>query len=174
MSANHYGWLVQYDNEERFLEAVRAAHRRWGRRVRAYAPYPVEGLDEALQYRPSPIPAIMFCAGLTGAVGAFYLQWYAVHDWPLNVGGRPIASWPSFIPITFELTVLTAALTGLCSLLILARLPRLDHPTFGAQSFQRASQDRFFVSVVDESAPLDRAQVLGGLPQALSLEELFR
>lgn len=90
---------------------------------------------------------IMLLAGIAGAGGGFFLQWYAARDYPLNVGGRPLNSWPAFVPITFELTVLTAALVGVLTLLCLAGLPRLHHPVFADPRFKRASQDRFFICI---------------------------
>jgi hypothetical protein len=89
----------------------------------------------------------MLCAGIAGASGGFFLQWFAAHDYPLNVGGRPLASWPAFVPITFELTVLTAALVGVVAFFFLTGLPRLHHPVFTDPRFQRASQDRFFLCI---------------------------
>ena len=87
----------------------------------------------------------MLLAGIAGASGGFFLQWFAARDYPLNVGGRPLNSWPAFIPITFELTVLTSALVGVLAFLWLAGFPRLHHPVFADPRFKRASQDRFFI-----------------------------
>jgi hypothetical protein len=113
--------------------------------IDAYTPYPVEpGL---LREPKTPIAPIMFVAAMIGACGGFYLQWHAARDYPINVGGRPINSWPAFVPITFELTVLTSALVGVAAFLFLAGLPRLHHPVFADSRFRRASQDRFFICV---------------------------
>ena len=112
-------------------------------RLEAYTPYPVEA--EAQPGETTPIAWIMLLAGAIGASGGFYLQWFAAHDYPLNIGGRPLNSWPSFIPITFELTVLTAALVGVFAFFCLAGFPRLHHPVFSDPRFKRASQDRFFI-----------------------------
>ena len=89
----------------------------------------------------------MLLAGAAGASGGFFMQWFAARDYPLNVGGRPLNSWPAFIPITFELTVLTAALAGVIAFFWLAGFPRLHHPVFSDPRFKRASQDRFFICI---------------------------
>jgi hypothetical protein len=142
-----YGTLASFKDENSFAAALTALREEGFRRLEAYTPYAVEYAADEMPEIRSPIPTVMFLAGLAGAAGGFYLQWYAAHDYPLNVGGRPLASWPAFLPITFELTVLCAALCGVGALLFLARLPRLDHPVFSDPNFRRASQDRFFICI---------------------------
>jgi len=102
---------------------------------------------------------LVLAAGLIGAGGGFFLQWFATRDYPLNVGGRPVFSWPAFVPVTFELTVLTAALVGVGALLWLSRLPRLDHPLFALPVFARATQDRYFLGVRAADPRFDRRRV---------------
>ncbi len=147
MSTEVYGVMAEFTSEEEYLGALKRVRATGYRRLDTFTPYRVEGEDELRTEPPSPIPWIMFSAGLLGGAGAFFLQWYACRDYPLNVGGRPIFSWPSYIPITFELTVLTAALVGTASMLWIAGLPRLDHPVFSDPRFRRASQDRFFICI---------------------------
>jgi hypothetical protein len=143
MKTPTHGLLAAFASEESFHAALRALREAGCVRVDAYTPYPVEaGL---LPRTATPIGWIMLAAGAAGLGGGFFLQWYAARDYPLNVGGRPINSWPAFIPITFELTVLTAALVGVFALFCLAGLPRLDHPVFSDPRFKRASRDRFFI-----------------------------
>jgi hypothetical protein len=117
----------------------------------------------------------MFFAGALGGSGAFFMQWYACRDYPLDVGGRPINSWPSYIPITFELTVLTAALAGAASLLWLAGLPRLDYPVFSDARFRRASQDRFFICIRSDDPRYSEAPAKGAFQgtEPESIEEVF-
>jgi hypothetical protein len=143
MKTPAHGLLAAFASEESFHAALRGLRAAGCVRIDAYTPYPVEaGL---LPRTASPIGWIMLAAGITGLGGGFFLQWYAARDYPINVGGRPVNSWPSFIPITFELTVLTAALVGVTAFFCFAGFPHLHHPVFSDPRFKRASQDRFFV-----------------------------
>ena len=143
MKAPVHGLLAAYASEKTFRAALRGLREAGCVRVDAYTPYPLEaGL---LPQAATPVGWIMLLAGVIGASGGFFLQWFAARDYPVNVGGRPLNSWPAFIPITFELTVLTAALVGVVTLFCLAGLPRLHHPVFTDPDFKRASQDRFFI-----------------------------
>ena len=141
-----HGLLAAFADEASFRIAIRKLRETGCTRIDAYTPYPLE--TGILPQATTPVGWIMFCAGVLGASGGFFLQWFATHDYPLNVGGRPLNSWPAFIPITFELTVLTAALVGVLTLLFLAGLPRLHHPVLTDPRFKRASQDRFFICVL--------------------------
>ncbi len=115
--------------------------------MEAYSPFPIDELSGPASGRTA-MPAIVFAGGCFGLVGGFFMQYYAAAiDYPLNIGGRPLNSWPSFIPVTFELTVLCAALAGLIGMLALNRLPMPYHPVFNVPEFGRASQDRFFLSI---------------------------
>ena len=145
MKSPVYGMLAAFTGEASFQSALRKLREAGYVRIDAYTPYPLEAgmLPEA----PTPIGWIMFFAGVFGAAGGFYLQWFAARDYPVDVGGRPLNSWPAFIPITFEVTVLSAALVGILSLFWLTGLPRLHHPVFADPRFKRASQDRFFICV---------------------------
>jgi len=145
MNAPIHGLLVAFTSEKSFRTAFHHLRETGCTRLEAYTPYAVE--PGVLPGATTPMASIMLRAGVIGAGGGFYLQWFAAHDYPLNVGGRPLNSWPAFIPITFELTVLTAALVGVLAFFCLARLPRLHHPVFADPRFRRASQDRFFICV---------------------------
>jgi len=140
-----YGMLAAFASEAACRAAMRSIRDAGCARVDAYTPYPVE--PALLLGARTPIAAIMFVAATVGAVGGFFLQWYAARDYPINVGGRPIDSWPAFVPVTFELAVLTSALAGMIAFLCLSGLPRLHHPVFSHPGFKRASQDRFFLCV---------------------------
>ena len=114
----------------------------------AYSPNAVDGLAEALGFTKTRLPLITLLGGIVGGLTAYVMQWYsAVVDYPLNVGGRPLHSWPAFIPITFELTVLFAAVAGLIGMLWLNRLPKPYHPVFNVPEFKLASQTRFFLCI---------------------------
>ncbi len=152
-----YGLMAEFDTAEIILAAARRAFEEGYRRMDAYTPLPVEGLAEALGFRRNRIPLIVLLGGLIGCFGGFSLQyWIAVNDYPINVGGRPLNSWPSFIPVTFELTVLVAALSALFGLLVLNKLPRPYHPVFNVPRFELASRNRFFLCIEARDPRFDR------------------
>ena len=114
----------------------------------AYSPFPVEGLAEAIGFHRSQIPLIVLIGGILGCLGGFFLQyWVAVLDYPIIVGGRPLNSWPAFIPVTFEVTILVASLSAFFGVLALNGLPMPYHPVFNVERFQLASRNRFFLCI---------------------------
>ena len=152
-----YGLMAEFETPEALLAAAQAAHARGYRRLDAYSPFPVEGLAEAIGFTKNRIPMIVAGGGLLGGGLAYFMQWYVnVVDYPLNVGGRPYHSWPSFIPITFELTILFASFAAIIGLFVLNRLPQPYHPAFNAPHFERASQDRFFLCIEADDEQFDR------------------
>jgi hypothetical protein len=143
-----YGLLAEFDNPTDLVAATRRAYQEGYRRMDAYSPFPIEEVSEALGFHRSRMPLVMFLGGLTGCIGGFLLQyWCNAIDYPLNVGGRPLNSWPSFIPITFELTVLISALSGVFGLLALCGLPMPYHPLFNVPRFAHATYDGFFLCI---------------------------
>jgi len=143
-----YGVAAEFATPEALLAAAEAVVQKGYTHVEAYSPFVVEGVAEVLRYRRSPVAGIFLTAGMVGGLTGFGMCWYAnVLSYPLNIGGRPLNSWPAWIPITFELTVLFAAVTGAIGMLVLNGLPRLDHPVFDIPNFERASTDRFFLCV---------------------------
>jgi hypothetical protein len=143
-----YGLMAEFDGPEALLGAARHAYEEGYRRMDAYTPFPVDGLAEAIGFRKTWIPLIVLIGGIVGCVGGFYLQyWISVIDYPINVGGRPFNSWPSFIPVTFELTILLAALSAVLGLLVLNGLPMPYHPVFNVDRFELASRNRFFLCI---------------------------
>lgn len=142
-------WLVmgEFGSGDELLEAVRALRNEGHRELDAYSPYPVEGMREALQLRPSWIRYATFCAGLCAAVLAYLVQvWCNAVLFPINVGGRPLYSPPTTIPITFESMDLLASLTIFGGLLVAWGLPNLHHPVFKAEGFESVSTNGFWVS----------------------------
>jgi ActD protein len=142
-----YGVVAEFANEHELLHAVETAREAGYRRIEAYTPFPVEGLSEALGLRRNNVPLIALMGGLAGGLGGFFFQyWVAAIAYPMNIGGRPLNSWPAFIPVTFELTVLGAALSAVFGMLALNRLPQPHHPLFNVHRFAKhATSDRFFL-----------------------------
>ncbi len=151
-----YGLMAEFEDHEELVAAARGAYQRGYRRMDAYSPFPVEGLSEALAQKRSRVPLIVLLGGLCGGLGGYFMEWYSMAvDYPLNVGGRPFHSWPAFIPITFELTVLGAAISAIVGMLALNRLPRPHHPVFNLPEFARASTDRFFLCIESSDPQFD-------------------
>ena len=143
-----YGVIAEFDNPGDLIAAARRAREAGYRKLDAYTPYPIHELTEALALPRTRLPIIVFAGGALGFAVALGMQWFAaaVH-YPLNIGGRPLASWPSFVPITFELTVLFAAFAAVLGMLGLNGLPMPYHPIFNAPRFVLASRDRFFLCI---------------------------
>jgi len=148
-----YGVLAEFATPERLLEAARKAREAGYVHVEAYSPFPVEGLAEATGMRRNWVAPVVLAGGFVGCIGGYFMQWYsAVVSYPINSGGRPPHSWPIFIPVTFELTVLVAALAAFVGMLFLNGLPRLTHPVFNVREFDLASRNRFFLCVRGDDA----------------------
>jgi hypothetical protein len=155
-SQNIFGMMVSFDNPDALIEAAGAARKAGYRSIDAYSPYPVEGLSEALELRTTRLPLVVLAGGLLGAAGAYFMQYYAsVIDYPLNVGGRPLHSWPAFIPITFELTILVAAVFAVLGMLALNGLPEPYHPVFNVPEFELASRSHFFLTIESDDPQFD-------------------
>ena len=153
-----YGLMAEFDHPTELVEAAERARLAGYRRMDAYSPIPIEELNEALGLRPTRLPLLVLLGGIAGCLGGFGLQyWASAIEYTLNVGGRPFNSWPQFIPITFETTVLGAALTCFFGMWVLNRLPQPYHPVFNVAAFTRASTDRFFLCIEATDPRFDRA-----------------
>lgn len=149
-----WGLMAEYDNPGDLLAAARSAHEAGFRNMDAYSPMPIHGLAGAIGFHRTRLPLLVFLGGLVGCGAAFFMLWYVeTHVYPLNVGGRPFNSWPSFIPITFEVTILFAAITAVFGMLALNGLPTPYHPVFNVKRFIMASRHRFFLCI-EVSDPL--------------------
>ncbi|MFL5330359.1 MAG: DUF3341 domain-containing protein [Gemmataceae bacterium] len=143
-----YGLAAEFPTPAELIEAARAVRAAGYRRTDAYTPLPVEGLASAIGARPSILPFLVLLGGIIGGVGGYFLQYFtAVHTYPFNIGGRPLHSWPAFIPVTFECTNLGAALTCVFGMLALNGLPAPYHPLFHLPRFARASRDLSFLCI---------------------------
>jgi len=143
-----YGLLAEFETPEGLIHAVRTARLAGYRKMDAYTPFPVEHLAEEFHFRHSALPLVVLIGGLVGCAGGFLLQyWISVIDYPLNIGGRPLNSWPAFIPVTFETTILVAALSAVLGMLALNGLPMPYHPLFNSPRFALASRNRFFLCI---------------------------
>lgn len=143
-----HGLLAEFATPDALLDAARRTKRAGYVAFDAFAPYAVEGLGDALGAEDGGVAAAAFAGGLAGGALGYFMQWFAMAaDYPLNVGGRPPNSWPSFIPVTFELTVLGASLAAVAAMLILNGLPMPHHPLFNVARFAAASDDRFFLCI---------------------------
>lgn len=150
--------MAEFETPEALLRAARAARREGYRTMDAYTPFPVEGLAEAVGMQKNRVSMVTLLGGLFGGTLAYTMMYVStVIDYPINVGGRPLHSWPAYIPITFELSVLFAAFAALLGMLALNRLPKPYHPAFNAPGFDRASDDRFFLCIEAADEHFDRA-----------------
>jgi hypothetical protein len=153
-----YGLMAEFDSPSAVVAAARRTYGAGYRRINAYSPFPIEELSEAIGFHRDYVALCTLICGILGALGGFMLQyWTSAFDYPINVGGRPLLSLPSFIPITFECTVLLAAFGAFIGNLLMNRLPQPYHPAFNVPSFTRASQDRFFVCVKSDDPKYDEA-----------------
>ncbi len=143
-----YGLMAEFEDPNALVSAVQQARAEGYRRMDAYSPFPIEELHDALGLPPTRLPLIVLIGGLVGAIAGYSLQyWVSVFENPLNVGGKPLHSWPAFIPITFETTILVAALSAVLGMLALNGLPMPYHPVFNVSRFALASRNRFFLCI---------------------------
>jgi hypothetical protein len=169
-----FGVLAEFADTAALLRAIEAARAAGYTRMEAYTPLPVHEVWQALGHK-SRLPQIVLAGGLLGACVGFGMQYFSsVVHYPMNVGGRPYNSWPSFVVITFEMTILFAALSAVLGMLALNGLPRPHHPVFSVPEFAGASRDRFFLLILHYDPLFERVaarELLAGL-EPLSLSEV--
>ena len=143
-----YGVMAEFESPSDLVAAAHKVYSLGYRRINGYSPYPIEELSEAIGFTKTSLPLIVFIGGIVGGLSGFFMQyWIAAIDYPLNVGGKPTNSWPAWIPITFEMTVLFAAFSAVLGMLILNKLPQPYHPVFNLPDFALATRDRFFLAI---------------------------
>jgi hypothetical protein len=153
-----YGLLAEFETPTQLVEATRRAYAEGYRKMDAYSPFPIEEVADALGFHKTRVPLVVLVGGILGGVSGYVLQWWInTISYPLNVGGRPYHSWPSFIIVTFEMTVLFAGLAALFGMLALNGLPMPYHPVFNVARFAMATRDRFFLCIESSDPKFDRA-----------------
>lgn len=172
-----FGLLIEFESPEQLVEACGRVRDEGFEKWDAHTPFPIHGMDQAMGIRPTRLPALIFCGGVTGLSTALFFQWWMnAVDYPFLISGKPLFSLPANIPVIFELTVLFSALTAFFGLWGSNGMPHLYHPVFKSERFRRATADRFFI-VLEADDPrfeLERtrefAESLGGV-HVESLEE---
>src|SRR5579862_8579210 len=140
--------MAEFDDPNALVSAAQRAHEAGYRRMDAYSPFPIEELHHALGMGHTRLPLIVLIGGIVGCLGGYALQyWVSAMAYPINVGGKPYHSWPAFIPVTFECTILVAAISAVLGMLALNGLPMPYHPVFNVPRFALASRNRFFLCI---------------------------
>jgi hypothetical protein len=162
-----YGLLAEFDTPKDLVDAAKRVYAAGYRRIDTFSPYPIEEAWEAIGHQDRRLSAIVLGGGITGLLTGLALQvWVHSIAYPVNVAGKPLNSWPQFIPVIFELTILFAALSAVIGMIVLNGLPQPYHPAFNVERFEHASRDKFFLIVESEDPKFDRqatADFLKGL-----------
>lgn len=153
-----YGLMAEFEDASALVAAAERVKREGFKCMDVYTPFPIEELNDVLDLHHNKLPMIVLIGGLVGAALGYLLQYYvAVIDYPTNIGGRPLHSWPAFIVVTFEMTILCAALSCVLGLFALCGLPMPYHPVFNVPRFALASRNRFFICIQATDALFDRS-----------------
>ena len=143
-----YGIMAEFDSPSDLVAAARRTYDAGYQKIDAYSPFPIEELSEAIGFHHNSVPLVVLIGGFIGCISGYLLQyWVSVITYPINVGGRPLNSWPAFIVVTFEMTILFAGLAAVLGMLALNGLPMPYHPVFNVPRFAFATKDRFFLMV---------------------------
>ena len=161
---NIYGLMAEFDDPNDLVAAAYRSHYEGYRRMDAYSPFPIEELHDALGEHHSTLPLIVLIGGIVGCIGGYLLQyWAASIAYPLNIGGKPLNAWPMFIPVTFECTILGAALSAVLGMLALNGLPMPYHPVFNIPRFALATRNKFFLCIEARDPQFDLEKTRGFL-----------
>jgi ActD protein len=155
-----YGIMAEFDSAQALVDAARQTYQAGYQKIDAYSPFPIEGLAEEIGFHHNLVPLVVLIGGIVGGLSGYLMQyWISVVDYPLNIGGKPPHSWPAFIVITFEMTILFAALSAVLGMLALNGLPMPYHPVFNVPRFALASKDRFFLIVFSSDPKYHPAEI---------------
>ena len=153
-----YGIMAEFDSASDLVAAARKTHEAGYRKIDAYSPFPVEELAEAIGFHTNRVPLVTLIGAMIGGVSGYLMQyWIAVLNYPVNIAGRPNHSWPAFIVVTFEMTILFGVIAAVFGMLALNGLPMPYHPVFNVPRFAMATKDRFFLIVFSTDAKYNRA-----------------
>ena len=167
-----YGVMAEFDNPTALVNAARAARDKGYRKLDAYSPFPIGELSDVLDLHKNRLPLIVLAGGIVGGMVGYLMQYYVtVWDFPINIGGRPLHSWPAYIVITFEMTILLAAISAVMGLLALCGLPMFYHPAFNVPRFALASRNRFFL-LIEATDPLFDARATSEFLETLEPKEV--
>ncbi|MFN2454985.1 MAG: DUF3341 domain-containing protein [Pyrinomonadaceae bacterium] len=167
-----YGVMAEFETPDAVVDAARRAYAQGYRRMDAYSPFPIEELSEAVGFHKTSVPLIVLLGGIIGCITGYLMQYYLMAiDYPLQIGGKPFNSWPQYIPITFETTVLFAASAGVIGMLALNGLPMPYHPVFNVPRFELASSERFFL-VIEATDPKFKRDEATSFLQSLNPHEV--
>jgi hypothetical protein len=151
-----YGLIAEFENPADLVRAAEKTHAEGYRKIDAYSPFPIEELADAIGFHKTGVPLVVLIGGILGCVGGYMMQyWIAAINYPINIGGRPLNSWPAFIVVTFEMTILFAGLAAVFGMLALNGLPMPYHPVFNVPRFAFATKDRFFLIIFSSDAKYD-------------------
>jgi hypothetical protein len=154
-----YGLMAEFETPTDIVSAAKRTHQAGYRKIDAYSPFPIEELAEAIGFHRDSVALVTLIGGLLGMLGGYFMQyWIHAINYPTNVGGRPFNSWPAFIVVTFELTILCAGLAAVFGMLALNGLPMPYHPVFNVPRFAFATKDRFFLIIFSSDAKYDPAE----------------
>jgi len=154
--ASTYGLMAEFDSPQELVAAAHKTHSAGYKKIDAYSPFPVEGLADAIGFHKNRVPLVVLIGGIIGGLSGYGLQyWVATIAYPTNIGGRPYHSWPSFIIVTFELTILFAGLSAAFGMIALNGLPQPYHPVFNVAEFAKASDNKFFLVVGSDDPQYD-------------------
>ena len=167
-----YGLMAEFPDPNTLVAAARKTREAGYRKMDAFSPFPIEELSDALGHHHDPLPLLVLIGGIVGGASGFLFQyWASAIDYPINVGGRPLLSWPSFIPVTFEMTILVAAFVAVLGMLGLNGLPMPYHPVFNVERFVNASRNRFFLCI-ESTDPLFDKEETGKFLESLEPREV--
>ena len=158
ITSSTYGLMAEFDSAQELIDAAHKTHEAGYQKIDAYSPFPVEGLAEAIGFHKNRVPLVVLIGGILGGLSGYMLQyWVAAITYPTNIGGRPYHSWPSFIIVTFEMTILFGGLSAVFGMLALNGLPMPYHPVFNVPEFKKASENKFFLVVFSSDPKYDSA-----------------